>query len=244
MQCISFIRHSESYANKIKKENNKDYLFRKIIKKQTLEDEKNNQIENRIFDPHITVEGIIKCLNNKINPNKNILILISPLIRNILTTFFLFYDCFINNYQYKINIIINKDLKEKFFHPYDFLENYNFPFSLQIEDIKKNIINNNILLNKINISKEDIIHKFNIFINLLDKNNIKYGDEENIFLENQENQNINNVFKKEKYLKNIKIIIKKNKNYDKIFCISHWGVMKSLFQIRDIKNLQVIEYEL
>jgi broad specificity phosphatase PhoE len=110
---IIFIRHAESYANSIKKYNNIDYNKRKIINYSTLENEKIKSIENRLFDTFLTEEGIVNCIKNIKNNNNKITIITSPLKRSLMTTFFLYYNNFIDNGR-NIEIFISNNLKEIF----------------------------------------------------------------------------------------------------------------------------------
>jgi hypothetical protein len=218
-------------------------LSRKIVHKNTLANEKKQKVENRIFDPHITEKAIISCLTHKIKPNTDVLLLLSPLIRNILTTFFLFYDCFTKDYQYQISTVVDRDLKENFFRPFDLLENYNFSFEQQIKDIEKNIICNESLLRRVGLERGEIAERFKIFVDLLRLHKpINY--EETILFTNEVNQEIDKTDKGVKCIRKIKKIILNFETFGKVFCISHWGVMNSLFRVKKICNLEMIKFNL
>jgi hypothetical protein len=244
MNNIIFIRHAESYANILKKNNKKNYLDRYYIDLSTLEYEKTLDINNRIFDTFLTKDGIINCLNKKKYIINDIYVLISPLIRVLLTTFFLFYDYFTEEENYKINIIIVNDFKEKFYYPTDLLENYEFSFHDKINDIKNNIINDIYFVKEINLDIIDINNKFNIFVNKLNikepiKNNYFDNDNYKIIFNNiKENIRICNIIKKKYYLNRLNEIIIKYNIYNKnIYVISHWGTINSIFNTDSINNL-------
>lgn len=244
MTKIVFIRHAESYANILKKNNKKNYLDRYYINLNTLEYEKTQDINNRLFDTFLTKNGIINCLCKKKPIINNVYILISPLIRVLLTTFFLFYDYFTDEESYKINIIIVNDFKEKYYYPYDLLENYEFSFNDQINDIKKNIINNIDFIKEINLDIIDINTKFNIFIDKLNKKETiknNYFDNDNykiIFNNIKDNIRICDIVKKQYYLNRLNEIIIKYNIYNKnIYVIAHWGTINSIFNSNTINNL-------
>jgi hypothetical protein len=240
---IIFIRHAESYANSIKKYNKIDYNERKIINYSTLESEKIKFIENRLFDTFLTQEGIDNCIKN-IKKNNKITIITSPLKRALITTFFLYYNNFIDNGS-NIEIFISNNLKEIFYYPNDLLENYNDNLDDQINDIRINIID------KMKIGHDDIENKFDIYVNILKKNLLNNNDENEIL--KYCNQNFKNIdesiridddIKKKFYLESLKELIKRNNINTDINIITHWGVISSIFSIKTIHNLDEFDLNL
>jgi len=242
---IIFIRHAESYANIIKKYNNIDYNERKIINYSTLENEKIKSIENRLFDTFLTQDGIESCIKNTKKFNNKITVITSPLKRALITTFFIYYNNFIDSERNNIEIFISNNLKEIFYYPNDLLENYNDNLDDQINDIRINIIN------KMKISHDDIENKFNIYVNILKKNLLNNNDENQIL--SYCNQNFKNIdesisidddIKKKFYLENLKKFIKRNNINTDVNIITHWGVISSIFSIKTIHNLDEFDLNL
>lgn len=256
---INFIRHAESYGNIIKKYNKDDYNKRKIINYDTFENEKIKNIEDRLFDTFLTEKGIESCIKKKNCNNKNIsssysqhtspiytefTIIISPLKRVLITTFFLYYDNFVDS-KTNIKIFISNNFKEIFYYPNDLLENYNDELDNQINDIKINIIN------KMKNKFYDIENKFNIYVNILKKNLLDnyrecyilnyYNKEYNIL---DKNIKIDDNIKKKFYLENLKEFIKLNNITTDIDIITHWGVISSIFSITNIDNLDKFNLDL
>lgn len=220
---ITFIRHAESIANIIKK--NKDlYIKRKIYNSSTIDDEKKKNINNRLFDSFLSDNGIQNCIKNKKITQSTILV--SPLIRALLTAFLMFD---ISN-----KFIIIEDFKERFYTN-DLLENYEFSYDEKKMDIKNNLILNN---NIENINNIDIF--FNNLIIEPSKNNY-YDNEE--YKNNNINFKYDNYIKKIYYINRLNEIIKKYNINNDIYIITHWGVISSIFEINNINNLEEFVYK-
>jgi hypothetical protein len=241
---IILIRHAESYANIIKKFNIDDYNKRKIINYNTIDNEKIKNIEDRLFDSSLTPYGIESCIKNIKKINNKITIILSPLKRVLITAFFLYYNNFIDNDE-NIEIFISNNLKEVFYYPNDLLENYNDNLDDQLNDIQLNIIN------KMKPNFIDIQNKFNIYINILKKNLLNNCNENKIlnfcntkYKNTNNNIKIDNYIKKKIYLENLKEFIKRNNINNDINIITHWGVISSIFSIKNINNLEEFELNL
>lgn len=220
---ITFIRHAESIANIIKK--NKDlYIKRKIYNSSTIDDEKKKNINNRLFDSFLSDNGIQNCIKNKKITQSTILV--SPLIRALLTAFLMFD---ISN-----KFIIIEDFKERFYTN-DLLENYEFSYDEKKMDIKNNLILNN---NIENINNIDIF--FNNLIIEPSKNNY-YDNEE--YKNNNINFKYDNYIKKIYYINRLNEVIKKYNINNDIYIITHWGVISSIFEINNINNLEEFVYK-
>ena len=220
---ITFIRHAESIANIIKKNKNL-YIKRKMYNSSTIDDEKKKNINNRLFDSFLSDNGIQNCIKNKKITQSTILV--SPLIRALLTAFLMFD---ISN-----KFIIIEDFKERFYTN-DLLENYEFSYDEKKMDIKNNLILNN---NIENINNIDIF--FNNLIIEPSKNNY-YDNEE--YKNNNINFKYDNYIKKIYYINRLNEIIKKYNINNDIYIITHWGVISSIFEINNINNLEEFVYK-
>ena len=216
---IIFIRHAESIANIIKKDKD-TYIKRKIYDSNTIDYEKKQNINNRLFDSFLSDYGIQDCIKNKKITQSTILV--SPLIRTLLTSFLLFD---ISN-----KFIIVEDFKERYYTN-DLLENYEFSYNEKKLDIQNNLILDN---------DNDIDIFFNSFIIEPVKND--YYDHEE-YKNNNINYKYDDNIKKKYYINRLNEIIKKYNINNDIYIITHWGVISSIFNICDINNLQEFIYK-
>ena len=185
---------------------------------------KKKNINNRLFDSFLSDNGIQNCIKNKKITQSTILV--SPLIRALLTAFLMFD---ISN-----KFIIIEDFKERFYTN-DLLENYEFSYDEKKMDIKNNLILNN---NIENINNIDIF--FNNLIIEPSKNNY-YDNEE--YKNNNINFKYDNYIKKIYYINRLNEIIKKYNINNDIYIITHWGVISSIFEINNINNLEEFVYK-
>ena len=218
---IIFIRHAESIANIIKKDKD-TYIKRKIYDSNTIDYEKKQNINNRLFDSFLSDYGIQDCIKNKKITQSTILV--SPLIRTLLTSFLLFD---ISN-----KFIIVEDFKERYYTN-DLLENYEFSYNEKKLDIQNNLILDN---------DNDIDIFFNSFIIEPVKNDY-YDHEEYKNKNNNINYKYDDNIKKKYYINRLNEIIKKYNINNDIYIITHWGVISSIFNICDINNLQEFIYK-
>ena len=216
---ITFIRHGESIANILKKKD--DYIKRKIYNVNTIEYEKKQNIYNRLFDSFLSNNGIMECIKHKKITKSTILV--SPLIRTLLTAFLMFD---ISN-----KFIIVEDFKEKYYTN-DLLENYEFTY-----DEKKNDIKDNLKLHNIDINNIDIF--FDNFIIEPCKNTYFDHDEyKNININYKYDINIKKIY----YINRLDEIIKKYNINTDIYIITHWGIISSIFNTNNINNLDEFVY--
>lgn len=218
---IIFIRHAESIANILK--NSDDYKKRKFYNINTIEYEKRQHVNNRLYDSFLSKNGIKQSIIN----NKNITkatILVSPLIRTLLTAFLMFDN--------SNKFIIIEDFKERYYLN-DLLENYEFSY-----EEKKNDIKNNLLLDNIhNIDNIDIFFN-NIIIEPFKNFYFDYDEYKNMNINHKYDKNIKKIY----YINRLNEIIKKYNINTDIYIVTHWGIISSIFNTDNINNLDEFIY--